>query len=235
MYAASCHCCGRMREMVSIPSRWVLIPLFVVTALLLYVVNIQTWSGPRLLARTKSINSSAGEHDNHAICITNSTSVVLHQSTMTTTCESIYDLSNGVDTSTMPNALDSMRACGWSPRLLSRAVSRSGDSDSSHVVPNVVHYILYSVPKGVTFEFQHYLAFRSASQFLKPDYIFLHGDIVPEGEWWARTVAEVDNLYHVYREKPAKIHGRKVVFVQHLADFTRLTVLIGEQVFTLIL
>ena len=124
--------------------------------------------------------------------------------------------------------LDEMRAAGLKPQLLSRAVPRPVDNDTSHVVPNVVHYVHYGVANGVPFDFKHYLSFRSASQFLKPQYIFLHGNVVPKGEWWTRTLAEVDNLYHVYRKKQTKICGKKVTFVQHLACFTRLTVTIGE-------
>ncbi|KAI0219759.1 hypothetical protein LSAT2_028736, partial [Lamellibrachia satsuma] len=143
------------------------------------------------------------------------------------TCE--CDTSSAV--SMMPaggltDMLDEMRAAGLKPQLLSRAVPRHVDNVTSHVVPNVVHYVHYGVANGVPFDFQHYLSFRSASQFLKPQYIFLHGDVVPKGEWWTRTLAEVDNLYHVYRKKQTKIHGKKVTFVQHLADFTRLTVTI---------
>ena len=241
MHSADCPSVLRAHEtMLSFPQRRVLIPVFVVTALLVYAVEIQLGYGSRLFkaVRTMSVNSSAGEHDNRALGITNSSSTTPHRS-KNRNCESIYDLSNDVITSpssAMPNVLDAMHACGLKPRLLSRAVSRSVDNDTSHVVPNIVHYIWYTVPiKGISFEFEHYLSFRSASQFLKPDYIFLHGNIVPEGEWWARTVAEVDNLYHVYREKPTTIYDKKVVFVQHLADVTRLRVTIGEQVFNLLL
>ena len=149
------------------------------------------------------------------------------------TCESLYDLSSAaiatpVLNDTLDDMLDDMRACGLNPRLLSRAVSRPGDNSTLYVVPNVVHYVLYGVPKGVRFDFQHYLSFLSASQFLKPQYIFLHGDFIPAGEWWKRTVAEVDNRYHVYRKKQSSIHGKKVNYVEHLADFTRLQICIGE-------
>ncbi|KAI0229993.1 hypothetical protein LSAT2_019605, partial [Lamellibrachia satsuma] len=129
-------------------------------------------------------------------------------------------------TGSQTDMLDEMQAGGMRPQLLSRSVPRPVDNDTSHVVPNVVHYVLYGVPNGVLFEFQHYLSFRSASQFLKPQYIFLHGNCVPKGDWWTSTLAEVDNLYHVYRKKQTNIHGKKVIYVEHLADFERLTVTI---------
>ena len=124
--------------------------------------------------------------------------------------------------------LDALRADGFNPRLLSQAVRRPVGTDTSHVVPNVVHYVLYDVPRGVRFDFQHYLSFRSVGRFLKPQYIFLHGNVVPKTDWWNRTIGEVDNIYHVYRKKRTHINSKRVSFVQHLADFTRLIVTIGE-------
>ena len=51
---------------------------------------------------------------------------------------------------------------------------------------------------------------------------------IPAGEWWKRTVVEVGNIYHVYRRKQTSIHCKKVIYVEHLADFTRLQICIGE-------
>ncbi|KAK2188916.1 hypothetical protein NP493_119g01005 [Ridgeia piscesae] len=118
--------------------------------------------------------------------------------------------------------LQEMRECGVEPRLLTRAVPRP--QNTSYVVPNVIHYIRYT--NNVTFEFQHYLSYRSVQLFIRPRYIFLHGDSIPDGEWWQKTLAEVDNLYHVYRKQPKDVHGTPIQFIQHSADITRLVVLI---------
>ena len=191
-----------------------------IVALLVYMGHDSIWSPPRRVNEAMRISTANHVYDNTD-----------HDRCNKRTCESVYDLSSAVVTSPVPSQsdmLDDMRACGLKPRLLSRAVSRPGDNHTLYVVPNVVHYVLFGVQKGVRFDFQHYLSFRSASRFLKPQYIFLHGDFIPTGKWWKRTVTEVDNLYHVYRKKQTSIHGREVIYVQHLADFTRLQICIGE-------
>ena len=147
------------------------------------------------------------------------------------TCESVCVTNTTPSPDNHVDPLSEMRVRGLRPYLLSRVVPRPVDNNASHVVPNVVHYVLYGkedAPGRVPFDFQHYLSFRSASDFLKPRYIFVHGDVVPKGEWWARTVTDVDNLYHVYRKRQATIHGEKFAYIQHLADYIRLTVIIGE-------
>ena len=157
------------------------------------------------------------------------------------TCGALHDLTEDHPygpPDTDADMLDELRSCGWQPRLLSRAVRRDNNTtvkaSASLVVANVVHYILFKKSgnnmKNFKFLFQHYLSFRSVHQFIRPRYIFLHGDSVPEGEWWQRTLQEVDNLYHVYCEKPTKIHGKPIRFVQHAADIKRLTLLIGKYI-----
>ncbi|KAI0218592.1 hypothetical protein LSAT2_029689 [Lamellibrachia satsuma] len=140
-------------------------------------------------------------------------------------CERLHDLSDDFPYSPedgRSDMLHEMRACGVQPRLLTRAVARP--NDTAYVVPNVVHLIRYT--NNRTFDFQHYLCYRSVHRFIQPQYVFLHGDAIPEGEWWQQTLAEVDNLYHVYHERPTDVHGTPINFVQHSADITRLVVLI---------
>ena len=150
------------------------------------------------------------------------------------TCGKLHDLSDDYPYSTpdvRTDMLDELRSCGMTPRLLTRAVRRDDDDNTSLVVPNVVHYILFEKARNKTkFEFQHYVSFCSASRFIRPRYIFLHGDQMPEGEWWQRTLRDVDNLYHVYCKKPTQIHGRTISYIEHAADIKRLTLLIGKSV-----
>ena len=155
------------------------------------------------------------------------------------TCGALHDLTEDYPygpPDTDADMLDELNSCGWQPRLLTRAVRRGKDTpvntSASLVVANIVHYILFKKSsnnrKNFKFLFQHYLSFRSVHQFIRPRYIFLHGDLVPEGEWWQRTLQEVDNLYHVYCEKPTKIHDKPICFVEHASDIKRLTLLIGK-------
>ena len=155
------------------------------------------------------------------------------------TCGALHDLTEDYPygpPDTDADMLDELRSCGWQPRLLTRAVRRGKDTpvntSASLVVANVVHYILFKNSsdntKNFKFLFQHYLSFRSVHQFIRPRYIFLHGDLIPEGEWWQRTLQEIDNLYHVYCEKPTKIHDKAISFVEHASDIKRLTLLIGK-------
>ena len=164
-----------------------------------------------------------------------------HPSCDARTCGSFHDLTEDYPygpPDTDADMLDELRSCGWQPRLLSRAVRRDNNTtvkaSASLVVANVVHYILFKGSsnnrKNFKFLFQHYLSFRSVHQFIRPRYIFLHGDSVPEGEWWQRTLQEVDNLYHVYCEKPTKIHDKPFRCVEHAADIKRLTSLIGKYI-----
>ena len=162
-----------------------------------------------------------------------------HTSCNARTCGALHDLTEDYPygpPDTDADMLDELRSCGWQPRLLSRAVRRDNNTtvnaSASLVVAHVVHYILFKNSsnnmKNFKFLFHHYLSFRSVHQFIRPQYIFLHGDSVPEGEWWQRTLQEVDNLYHVYCEKPTKIHDKPIGWVEHASDIKRLTLLIGK-------
>ena len=124
------------------------------------------------------------------------------------------------------DVLDLMRERGLQPVLLSRFDPRGkSESDNYYVVPNVVHYIHFG--KTLEFEFTNYLNVLGVHKFMKPNYIIFHGDAAITGKWWNRTVTEVPNLYRVWHRKPTEIHGRKIGFIQHAADITRLEMLYG--------
>ena len=92
-------------------------------------------------------------------------------------------------------------------------------------VPNIVHFVSYG---SYEFKFLHYLSFLSTHRYIKPRFIYLHGDALPKGYWWQRILQDVANLYHVPREKPVRIQGYKVPFVEHCADLVRLQTLMGK-------
>ena len=204
---------------------WLLLVSVIVVSALLYI-NHNISHAPRPASNRWLHDDSDRQVDN-----SKKRNVGEKDQRQTRTCESVYFTNSAPSSSNHVDALSEMRVNGLRPHVLSRVVPRHVDNNTSHVVPNVVHYVLYgknATRESVPFDFQHYLSFRSASNFLKPQYIFIHGDVVPVGKWWARTVADVDNLYHVYRKRQTTIHGEKITYIQHLADYIRLTVIIGK-------
>lgn len=146
------------------------------------------------------------------------------------------------------SVLEALRKDGYSPRLVSLRFDpcrgsgnrsslcqkrRRTDSDCSvdsadeisttvaeFVVPNVVHYIFLGT--NWKFTFIHYLSFRSVDRFIKPEEIFIHGDVLPVGSWWNRTVIEVKNMYHVKVPYSTKaLSGQPYWYPQHLSDTFR--------------
>lgn len=94
------------------------------------------------------------------------------------------------------------------------------------VVPNVVHYVLIGVARNLSF--YEYLSFLSVEKFQKPDQIFVHGDIIPDGPWWNRTIQEVPNIYHVWTVPPSEVFSQKLVRVEHRTDVMRYTIIYGK-------
>ena len=92
-------------------------------------------------------------------------------------------------------------------------------------VPNIVHYVRFGSQRA--FEFRHYLSYLSVHKFIQPDYIFLHGDVLPSGYWWNRTMRDVANLYHIHRRMPFAVNGHVLTHVQHTTDVVRLETLLG--------
>ena len=123
------------------------------------------------------------------------------------------------------DVVELMRSYGLEPKLLSRSVSRNRPNSDDFVVPNVVHFIHFG--ESMKFKFRHYLSVLGADKFIRPDYIFIHGDRKISGHWWTKTIADIPNLYHVWQRQPTEIHGRSIRFVQHAADFVRLQLMYG--------
>ena len=89
-------------------------------------------------------------------------------------------------------------------------------------VPNVVHYVVLRSSKQIRqMSFLHYLSFVSVDLFVRPEYIFIHGDVIPSGYWWRRVVTEVANVFHVNTSAPSEIFGRQIKRVEHKADILR--------------
>lgn len=98
-------------------------------------------------------------------------------------------------------------------------------------MPNVVHYVWFAdEAKPHKMTFLEYLSFRSVATFQCPSYIVIHGNGLPSGDWWRRTLTDIPNIYHAFRERPAQMHGVNFADVRHASDFTRIDILQGEWV-----
>ena len=121
---------------------------------------------------------------------------------------------------------------GVTPRLLStrtRPVTADAGSDRrKYVVPNVVHYIRFGKRLRFRFALMHYISYVSVHKFIKPDYIFVHGDTLPLGLWWNRTLAEVPNIYHVFVKGETGVNGKKFFHASQHSNLLRLYILLGK-------
>jgi len=119
---------------------------------------------------------------------------------------------------------------GVTPRLLSKrtrpVTANAGSDRRKYVVPNVVHYIHFG--NKMIFDFEQYISYLSVHKFIKPDYIFLHGDTLPVGSWWNRTLAEVPNIYHAFVKGITGVNGKKFFHPTQHSNLLRLYILLGE-------
>lgn len=94
-------------------------------------------------------------------------------------------------------------------------------------IPNVVHLIWFSNgQRGL--KFIEYLCLRSIVRVLKPDRIYVHGDIEPVGDYWHELISQRDSpIEWTYKPRQLIKYGQNFTSspVQHLADVARLEVL----------
>lgn len=94
------------------------------------------------------------------------------------------------------------------------------------LVPNVIHFVWFGDPWSFTF--LNYLSFLSVHKVLSPEYIFIHGENIPNGYWWNQTIQNVSNIYHVYRQAPpTALNGQPFKFKEHRSDLARLQIIIS--------
>nr|KAG5700337.1 hypothetical protein BaRGS_029589 [Batillaria attramentaria] len=65
-----------------------------------------------------------------------------------------------------------------------------------------------------------------AVRFTRPCLVLVHGDVIPQGPYWAALLQLVPNLVHVQRKPRSEILGRRIALVEHSADVARLEVLL---------
>ncbi|KAJ3254398.1 hypothetical protein HK103_007192 [Boothiomyces macroporosus] len=89
------------------------------------------------------------------------------------------------------------------------------------VIPNVVHLTI-----GRKFRFENYLSVKSIHDIIKPDMIFVHGDVFPmENELFARAIKEF-KLELVLSRKGDTVYNITVTKGEHMSDIVRMETLI---------
>ena len=92
-------------------------------------------------------------------------------------------------------------------------------------VPNVVHYVSFSIN---TIDVYHFLSLLSVRRFLNPCVILLHADVVPNETYWRHVRRLVPNIVHVQHVAPKTIFGKRLSYVQHKSDIARIELLTGK-------
>ncbi len=136
------------------------------------------------------------------------------------------DMEDGVPAADFVQFIE--QVSGHQPRLVSTTnFSTSANATATHLaVPNVVHYVWFGPP--LQMNFLNFLSLLSVHKFLKPWYIFIHGENAPTGPWWQKAITDIPNIYVVFRSKPATINGKVPRHIEHCADVARLEILLGE-------
>lgn len=101
----------------------------------------------------------------------------------------------------------------------SHQTAQTTEIHTTFQVPNIVHYVALGRWR---FTFLCYLSVKSVHLHIRPDHIIFHGDRLPYGYWWNRTMDEIPNIYHVVQGFPRRIQGRKIPWLEHASDLVRL-------------
>ena len=91
-------------------------------------------------------------------------------------------------------------------------------------VPNIVHFVWFNCHP---FNIAEYLCVLSALRYQKPQYVLVHGNCEPEGEYWTMLKrAAGEKLKFVKKFPPEKVFGWKLEAVEHRSDVARLQILL---------
>jgi hypothetical protein len=90
------------------------------------------------------------------------------------------------------------------------------------MIPRKFHFIYVSRGDRPVFGLMHYAAIKSAIDLNRPEKVFYHCNVEPEGEFWEkiRPLVEI-----VHTEVPAEIQGNKISNLAHAVDILRLEAL----------
>ena len=92
------------------------------------------------------------------------------------------------------------------------------------LVPNLVHFIWFSCHD---FKITDYMCLLAALRYQQPDFILVHGDCEPKGQYWRWLKEEAGGkLKFVKKTPPGEIFGNKIEDVEHQSDVARLEILL---------
>ena len=102
-----------------------------------------------------------------------------------------------------------------------------GDATASYHHPNIIHFVSLSENnQSRLFTFKQYLSVMSSRKFFNPEKMYLHANVRPHGEYWELAMEKLGITYRHVR-RPPLVQGRKrLSFMQHEADFTKLNVML---------
>ena len=89
-------------------------------------------------------------------------------------------------------------------------------------------------PRGRNMTFLNYLSLLGVQQHIRPTQIIVHGDALPQGDWWRRAVKDVANIYfvNVTGRLQTQVYGKPLKFIEHRADILRYRILYGIGIFS---
>ena len=98
-------------------------------------------------------------------------------------------------------------------------------SHQNNSIPNIVHFISFG---SIEFSFLNYISFLSVHRFIAPWFIYIHGDSIPHGYWWNKTLQDIPGIHIVSRARPLRVQGYKLPWIEHSSDILRLQTIHGR-------
>jgi len=88
-------------------------------------------------------------------------------------------------------------------------------------------------PRGRNMTFLNYLSLLGVQQHIRPTQIIVHGDALPQGDWWRRAAKDVANIYfvNVTGRLPTQVYGKPLKLIEHRTDILRYRILYGIGIF----
>ena len=100
----------------------------------------------------------------------------------------------------------------------------ASNKDYGFKIPNLVHYVWFSCHE---YRISEYLSMLSSLKFQKPEFILVHGDCEPEGEYWELFKRAAGNkLKLIKKTPPEEIFGNKITAIEHKSDVARMQIML---------
>src|SRR6218665_1774732 len=183
-------------------------------------------SNRRNISEHKGIVTVIGVKSNHSVALLSQDSVA--RKNLESANESLWRSGNETHI-TKTNHSNTVNKSERGEKNQYDSLKKTNETKLVLKVPNVVHYVFLG--SDLSFTFTNYLSYRSVDRFIKPDQIFVHGDHVPSGKWWNRTIVEVQNIYHIKRTYSNKApNGELYKYPAHISDYMRTETLLSEYI-----